>query len=367
MTTLDAHVVVDRGSFRLDVSIAAIAGEVVAIMGPSGAGKSTLLAVLSGLVRPTDGRIRLGERTLDESGPRRTHVAPMQRGIVLLGQEPRLFPHLSARDNVGFALRTRGVGRARARAEASSWLDRVGLRDVDVRRPAELSGGQQQRVALARALAAEPHVLLLDEPLTSLDAATAADIRTVIAQQLAATATTAVLVTHDAIDAVALADRLVILEDGLVTQAGAVRTVLSEPATRFAAAIAGVNRLVGVAQHGAWTLGSVQLHPVEATSVALTTHDGRGLAAIVPPAAVELRRDDDLRSQPISDDADGWLARVVRLEATLGGVRVVTAPPDEQATVAAELPVATAAKLGLAPGVDVEVRVDRKHVRLLAL
>ncbi len=243
--SLEAQVVVDRPGFRLDASMRAEPGEVVAVMGPSGAGKSTLLGVLAGLVAPDRGHVRLGDRVLDEAPQPRVRVTPSARGVVLLGQDPRLFPHLSAHANIAFGLRARGATKTAALAEADEWLWRVGLDGMGVRRPAELSGGQQQRVALARALATSPAVLLLDEPLTSLDTETAGDIRALLHDQLAATHTTAIVATHDAVDAVSLAQRLVVLEDGRITQTGAVRDVLGAPATRFVAAVAGLNRVDG--------------------------------------------------------------------------------------------------------------------------
>lgn len=363
-SSLHARIVVDRGAFVLDVALDVGAGEVVAIMGPSGAGKSTLLRTLAGLERATRGSMRVGDRVLDERG---THVAPMHRGTVLLGQDPRLFPHLTAAQNVAFALQARGVRGAEARTLAAGWLDRVGLPAVAHRRPADLSGGQQQRVALARALAAAPNVLLLDEPLASLDAETAADIRTVLAEQLAATDTTAVVVTHDAIDAVALSGSLAILDAGRIVQQDAVRTVLEQPATRFAAAIAGVNRIEGAMREGVWTSddGDVGLRP----SIPQTAACGAVVAIFAPSAVSVLSTTPprEPRADPARDRAtDGWPARVVRLEATLGGVRVVTATRAGGATVAAEVDVGSAAAMGLSPGTEVEVRVERAHVRFLA-
>jgi molybdate transport system ATP-binding protein len=256
---LDARVVVARHGFVLDAEVAAEPGEVVAVMGPSGAGKSTLLGALAGLVPLHEGHVRLGGRVLDAAPARRAHVTPAKRGVVLLGQDPRLFPHLTAAENVAFGLLARRVGRAAARAEAEEWLARVGLAGTGDRRPAQLSGGQQQRVAIARALATAPSALLLDEPLTSLDTETAADIRQMIRDQLVATRTTAVVATHDAVDSVSLADRLVVVEAGRVTQAGPVRDVLAAPASRFIAAVSGLNRVVGSVDSGSWRSGELHL------------------------------------------------------------------------------------------------------------
>ncbi len=237
---LQARVRVDRGGYTLDAALQADAGQIVAVMGPSGAGKSTLFDAIAGFVPLTGGQVSLDGRTVDSaSGP---HVDPRHRGVVMLGQEPRLFPHLSARENIAFGPRARRIPRAAARAEAETWLARVGLAGMGDRRPAQLSGGQQQRVALARALATSPRVLLLDEPLTSLDPETAAGIRLLLSDQLADTGTTAIVATHDAADAVSLAARLVVLEAGRITQSGVVRDVLDGPATPFVAAVAAAHR-----------------------------------------------------------------------------------------------------------------------------
>ncbi|HAN24259.1 MAG TPA: ABC transporter ATP-binding protein, partial [Microbacterium ginsengisoli] len=159
-SSLDARVVVRRDGFALDAALAVAPGETIAVMGPSGAGKSTLLGALAGLVPLDDGRIAVGGREL--STPART-VPPARRRMVLLSQDPHLFPHLSALDNVAFGPRARGVPRSVARARAQDWLDRLGVGAAASRRPDALSGGQRQRVALARAIVTEPDVLLLDE------------------------------------------------------------------------------------------------------------------------------------------------------------------------------------------------------------
>jgi molybdate transport system ATP-binding protein len=233
---LEAEIRVDRGGFALDAALRAEPGEILALMGPSGAGKSTLLGVIAGFAPLSGGAVRLnGDTVQDAVG---IDVAPRERGVILLGQQPRLFPHLDARENIAFGPRAHGVPKAEARADADAWLARIGLTKLGDRRPARLSGGQQQRVALARALATSPRVLLLDEPLTSLDPATADGIRVLLRDELADTGTTVVMATHDAADAVALADRLMVLEAGRVTADGAPADVLASPATPLAAALA---------------------------------------------------------------------------------------------------------------------------------
>src|SRR5690606_8531106 len=166
--SLQARVVVRRREgFRLDAAVTAEPGETVAVMGPSGAGKSTLLAAIAGLVRIDDGFVRVDGDAMSSASPRR-RVPSAQRSVVMLGQEPRLFPHLTARENVAFGPRAHGVTRDVARQDADEWMWRVGLPGLGGEHPARLSGGQQQRVALARALAVAPRVLLLDEPFTGL-------------------------------------------------------------------------------------------------------------------------------------------------------------------------------------------------------
>src|SRR5262245_3457396 len=169
VTLLDAHIVVDRGTFRLDLPISVAAGEVVALLGPNGAGKTTALRALAGLLPLTAGHIRLASRVLDEP-PNRAPVPPERRSIGVVFQDYLLFPHLTALDNVAFGPRRHGVARRAAREQAAGWLDRVGLTGYAHRKPRHLSGGQAQRVALARALAVGPQLLLLDEPLAALDA-----------------------------------------------------------------------------------------------------------------------------------------------------------------------------------------------------
>ncbi|HWI31148.1 MAG TPA: ATP-binding cassette domain-containing protein [Microbacterium sp.] len=364
---LEAEVVIERrGGFRLDVALDVAPGEVVAVMGPSGAGKSTLLEAIAGLVRLKAGRVRIGEQDVATARPA-LHTRPETRGVALLGQEPRLFPHLSVCENVAFGPRARGVPRAQARADAGEWLWHVGLPGLGDHRPSELSGGQQQRVAVARALAASPRLLLLDEPLTSLDPETAGEIRGMLQAQLAAAHASAVFVTHDAVDAVAVASRLILVEEGRVSQEGDVRDVLAAPATRFAAAIAGVNRIEGVAHAGRWRGG--QTCPdvvIEGQDAATATDEGAPLVAVFRPDAVRLERPVEptwtgaMRALGGEVEANTWLSRVARLEQTPAGVRVHTSQP----AVAVDVPTAAVAELHLTAGAPVRLRVAPSVVRL---
>lgn len=215
-------VIAQRG---IDVTLDVDAGETVALTGPNGAGKSSLLGVIAGLLRPDEGEVRLDGRVLDATPP---HA----RGIALLAQDPLLFPHMSVLTNVAFAPRARGVRRREADEIALRHLTEVGAETLAARRPAEISGGQAQRVAVARALAAEPELLLLDEPMASLDV----DVRPALRQTLrtALEDRTAIIVTHDAADARALADRVVVIEHGRIVEEGPTERVLSDPQSGFA-------------------------------------------------------------------------------------------------------------------------------------
>lgn len=371
---LRARVAVTRGAFSLDISLDVAAGHTVALMGPSGAGKSTILGALAGRIPLREGFVRV-EGAHDDR----------PRGIVLLGQDPRLFPHLSARDNVAFGLRARGVRHRDAAAAAEQWLERVGLAGFGDRRPARLSGGQQQRVAIARALATTPDALLLDEPLTALDVETATEVRAVLRDELAATGTTAIVATHDAVDAVALARDLVVLEDGAITQRGPMRTVLAEPATRFVAAVAGLNRVPGRIRDGRFEAEGIVLGLADDAE----TVDGAAVAVFRPAAVrAERSRTADPRPTNSTDGAVGggalrggttndtgrdtttdpaspvpgrWHTRVERFEVTPGGIRMRAADPD----VAADLSADVAADLDLAPGVPVELSVSPRDIRIL--
>ena len=246
---LRAHVVVERDAFTLDATILADPGDVLAVLGPNGAGKTTLLRALAGLLPVTRGSIVLagahGDTVWDDPGAGVLVPAP-QRGVGLLFQDYRLFPHLSVLDNVAFGVRAQGLGRRAARAAAAEWLPRVGLSELAHRRPGTLSGGQSQRVALARALAAAPRLLLLDEPLAALDAATRLDIRAELRQHLSEFGGPTLLVTHDPLAALVLADRIVVLEAGRVVQEGSPSAVARRPATEYVARLMGLNLYTGV-------------------------------------------------------------------------------------------------------------------------
>jgi molybdate transport system ATP-binding protein len=249
---LNATLARTLGRFRLDVDITANAGETVAVLGPNGSGKTTLFRCLAGLLPIDDGRVALDGEVLDEPLTD-TFVVPEQRPVAVVFQDYLLFPHLTALENVAFGLRARGVAKAEARAEADAWLERVGLVDHAGHRPRALSGGQAQRVALARALATKPRLLLLDEPLAALDVGTRAEVRRDLRRHLATFDGVRLLVTHDPVDAYALADRVVIVEEGEVVQVGTLADVTAHPRSRYIANLVGVNLVAGTGRNGTIT------------------------------------------------------------------------------------------------------------------
>lgn len=243
---LDARVQVPLGSLDLDVDLQVEPGAVTAVLGPNGSGKTTLLRAVAGFQPISGGRVCVGDRTLDQPATA-TFVPPEARRVAMVHQDFVLFPHLRVVDNVAFGPRSLGVARRDADRLALEWLERMDLADHASLRPAALSGGQAQRVALARALAADPEVLLLDEPLSALDVTTRAATRRDLRHHLDHFSGATVVVTHDPLDALLLAGRVVVLEAGHVTQAGSVAELTNHPRTRYVADLIGTNLVRGVA------------------------------------------------------------------------------------------------------------------------
>ncbi|MFD5629757.1 ABC transporter ATP-binding protein [Streptomyces sp. NPDC127072] len=330
---LDSRIVVDRGSFHLDVVLTAAPGDVVALLGPNGAGKTTALRALAGLTPLSDGgRLRLDGADLDRTPPESRPV-----GVVF--QDYLLFPHLTALDNVAFGPRCQGVPKAEARAQAADWLDRMGLADHAGAKPRRLSGGQAQRVALARALATHPRLLLLDEPLAALDARTRLDVRAQLRRHLADFEAVAVLVTHDPLDAMVLADRLVVVEDGRVVQDGTPADIARHPRTDYIAQLVGLNLYRGRADGH-----TVRLDTGPAIT---TTEDLEGPVFVAfPPSAVTLHRD-----RPTGSSARNlWSCEVGGLETHGDQIRVDL---TGELPLAADLTTVAAAELDLRPGAPV--------------
>ena len=346
-----AEIGVSVGTFRLECEVAAGGNEIVAVVGPNGAGKTTLLRVLAGLVPLDSGRISLGPTVLDDPAAG-IFVVPEDRRVGVVFQDGALFPHLSAVDNVAFGLRARGTSRAVADRTATAWLTRLGLGARTGDRPGTLSGGQAQRVALARALAAEPDMVLLDEPLTGLDAATRDTVRRDLAVHLRSFAGVRLVVTHDAVDALALADRIVVLEAGRVTQSGTAADIVARPRSAYVADLVGTNLYRGHAEAGAVRVDA------DAVIVTATSGPAGPVYVVVHPRAVSLHR-----HRPDGTPRNVWPGRVRHLERLADRVRVQV---DGALSVVAEVTPAAVEDLGLAEGVEVWAAVKATEVDVYA-
>ncbi|MEY2474730.1 MAG: molybdate transport system ATP-binding protein [Actinomycetota bacterium] len=344
--TLAARVEVRRGTLQLECELTANDGEVVAVVGPNGAGKTTLLRALAGLTPIDAGRIELDGKVVDDPA-QRTFVVPEQRRVGVVFQDGQLFPHLSAVENVAFGPRSAGVSRREATARAETWLDRLGLAGKGGDRPSQLSGGQAQRVALARALASDPAMLLLDEPLTALDAATRVEVRRDLGRHLRAFPGVPILVTHDPVDALALADRIVVLEMGRVVQEGTADEIVARPRSPYVAELVGTNLYRGTATSG------VVRTDGEGTITSATTASGP-VCATVHPRAVALHT-----SRPEGTPRNVWPVRVTHVERLTDRVRVQLAGP---LGIVAEVTLAAVDELGLREGAEVWAAVKATEV-----
>jgi molybdate transport system ATP-binding protein len=343
--SLVARVALQLGTLELDAEIAADVGETVAILGPNGAGKTTLLRALAGLVALDRGRIELDDVVFDDGD--RTFVQPERRSIGVVFQDYLLFPHLSVLENVAFGLRSRGVSRRTARGAAAASLERVGLAERAGVRPRELSGGQAQRVALARAIATEPRLLLLDEPLAALDQSARGAVRRELRAYLSSFPGVRLLVTHDPLDAAALADRLVILEGGRVVQTGSFADVSARPRSRYIAELVGVNLLAGTAR------GERVELPSGATIVVPDAGTGDVLAVIHPRAVAVHRHPPEGSPRNVSA---GKVESVERLGDRIR-IRVAGAVP-----LIAEITPAALHELGIAEGTEVWTAVKATEI-----
>ena len=332
--TLDADLVVARGAgFRLTLNLTIDPGQVVALLGPNGAGKTTALRALAGLLPLTGGHVRLDDEHWDR--PPEVFVATEHRPIGVVFQDYLLFNHLSALENVAFGLRARGAARATARATARRWLDKVGLGDHAHVRPRALSGGQAQRVALARALATDPGLLLLDEPLAALDASTRVHVRAELGRHLADYPGHTLLVTHDPLDAMVLADHLVIIEHGTVVQQGPPAQVARQPRTDYVAQLVGLNLYRGTAHDTTVTL-------TDGGRLTIAEPTTGPVHVAFPPTAVSLHPE-----PPAGSPRNSWPVTVVHVEQHAHTVRVRL---DGTPPVLADVTPVTVAELHLVPG-----------------
>ncbi len=346
--TLHVELTVDRGPrFTLELGFTAERGETIGLLGPNGAGKSTALRTLAGLLALSSGRIELDGTVLDDADDDK-FVPPERRPVGVVFQDYLLFPHLSALENVAFGLRARGMDRRSARERAETWLRRIGLGDYTRSRPRALSGGQAQRVALARALVTDPRLLLLDEPLAALDASTRIEVRSELRRHLADYPGTTVLVTHDPLDAMVLADRLLVLEGGRVVQQGAPTEIAQHPRTDYVAQLVGANLYRGTS-HGT----AVELTG-GGTLTTVTSCEGDVLVAF-PPTAVSLHR-----TRPGGSARNTWPVQVSVLEGRGTTTRIqLTGHPD----VLADITPAAVVDLDLAPGTSLWAELKATEIR----
>jgi molybdate transport system ATP-binding protein len=335
-----------RGSFTLEAAFDQPSPGTLALVGENGAGKTTLLRLIAGLERIERGRVTFDGATWSDAATQ-AHVPAGRRGIGWVPQDYALFPHLDALANVAFGLDARGIPTKTAHERAMGALERLGVERLATRRPAELSGGQQQRVALARALVLEPRLLLLDEPLAALDARTRAEVRALLTGLLADFEGVALIVTHHAIEAMMLADRIAVLEEGRVTQLGVATELVRHPRSAYVAALMGVNLLRGE-RLGAEPDGMATFR---AGSTHLTVPDAPGegaMFAVVDPRDVTISI-----ARPEGSARNVLAGEVLEVAPELpAGERVRVAIGSDPPLVA-EVTRGSAAALGLAPGLRV--------------
>jgi molybdate transport system ATP-binding protein len=353
--SLIADVTFSRNGFSLEAAFAAPAGETVALLGPNASGKSTLVAILAGLLRPERGRVELDGSALDDG---ETHLPPDARDVGILFQDLRLFPHLSALENVAFPLRAKGVAKEEARRRARDALERFEIGARAPVRPGELSGGEAQRVALARATISAPRLLLLDEPTSALDVGARARFRPLLARTLRSFAGIRVLVTHDPVEAMTLADRIVVLESGRVTQIGTPEDVRRAPRTSYAAELIGVNLFSGRLERLPDGAGRLITADGDVTVAWQTGFEGfEEITATLHPADVSLHR-----GRPEGSARNVLEGRVadIAIEGERARVRVNARPP-----VVAEITRGSLDRLGLAEGTPIWASFKAVEVRLV--
>ena len=348
--SLSARVGVQLGTLDLDLELEVADGELLAVLGPNGAGKTTLLRALAGLLPLQRGRVVL-DGTVYEDVERGLRLAPERRACGVVFQDYLLFPHLSALENVAFGLRSRGVGRREARSRAAGWLERVGLGELVGARPAELSGGQAQRVALARALVTDPRLLLLDEPLSALDASLRPEVRRELVRHLAQFGGTRLVVTHDPLEAAALATRLLVVEQGRLVQSGTAAEVTAHPRSRYVADLVGVNLVRGQASGGVVRLAA-------GGSVAVADSIEGDVFAVIHPRAVALHR-----SRPEGTPRNVWQGEAAGVDLLGDRARVRV---EGDLSLVAEVTPAAVAELALAGGGPVWMSVKATEVTVYA-
>ncbi len=339
--------IVEERNFEATVEVPA--GKTMAILGPNGAGKSTLLSIISGTLVPDEGLVKLGDRTITDT-TKRVQVPVHKRDVGILAQAALLFPHLSVESNVQFGPRSKGFGSASTKM-AKHWMKRVGVEQFAKRKPHQLSGGQAQRVAVARALAAEPRVMLLDEPMAALDINVSGKMRQVFTEVFKERTT--LLVTHDLLDVLAMADLVTVIEDGKVSETGTVTEVLNAPRSDFGARLAGVNLVRGTVTESQALVGD----GITVWGTNLNAPSSKDGVALFSPASVSIFRKEAEGSPrnmwPVKILSMSAMQNSVRVRARIGGV-----------TLFSDITPASANSLGLTEGDEVFFSVKAQEIEI---
>lgn len=367
MVAQDLYVDIHQaGPIALEVQLSCAAGQLLALLGPSGSGKSTILRMIAGLSYPRSGKISCGSRTWFDAGGN-IRLSPQQRHVGYVPQHYGLFPHLSALDNVRAALHS--LGRDEQTERASHWLGRVHLAGLEHRRPSELSGGQQQRVAVARALAANPSVLLLDEPFSAVDTATREKLYTELAELKAQLSIPIILVTHDLNEALMLADHMSLLSHGVTLQSGIPHEVMARPASQEAAQLVGIKNLFESEVAGHDAAGQFTRLRFGSHFIHCAYHPeykaGTPVRWALPDIGVRFRaiaRQDFRR-----EDQDNRFMVTILKALTLGNETRLSMSLDEALPpLHATVPTRLAMELELQPGGQTEVVLRAEDIHLLA-
>jgi molybdate transport system ATP-binding protein len=339
---LEADIKLRLSRLDLDAAFTVASGEVLALLGPNASGKSTMLRALVGLLPLAGGRVSL-DGTILEDPAQHIRIPPEKRPISLMFQDYLLFPHMSALENVAFGLRSTGMDKQVAREKASQTLARLGLDGVAEAKPGSMSGGQQQRVAMARALVTEPKLLLLDEPLAALDVSTKTDVRRLLRSALRQSSAANVLVTHDLLDAVALGDRMVVIENGAIVQTGTPAEVTARPRSKYVADLTGVTFLRGTAR-------GVRLELDGGGELSCAGHGTGPMLAVITPAAVSVSR-----QRPDGPPVNTWPGQISAVDLMGDRVRVRM---EGKPAITAEVPPAAVDELKLDDGGELWATVD---------
>jgi len=347
--TMTAQLGLQLGTLDLQVDIEVQPGELLALLGPNGAGKSTVLRCLAGLAPLDTGSITIDGTVVDDPAAD-VLVEPEDRPIGFVFQNYMLFDHMSVLENVAYGLRARKTPKSEARRLAREWLHRVGLADYADQRPRALSGGQAQRAALARALATSPRLLLLDEPLAALDVGTRASVRRDLRHYLESFDGMRVLVTHDPVDAYALADRVAILDAGRIVQIGTLAEVTAHPRSRYVADLVGVNLVAGDVANGVLTTST-------GTTVVIADAAPGPSFAMIRPHSVALA----LHTVEGSSARNVWSGAITDVDRLGDRVRIGI---GGELPLTAEITVAALEALGLRPGDDVTASVKATDIEV---